>query len=298
MLKRQRLLLSLLDRADGTAFRAWLVQAAFLASRDRRGWASSPLYDFVPHRDGPWSFSLERELEALERDGFVSAADGDAIALSPSGRAECASIDPAHAFALRGAWHRFDLANAAALAARIDAEFPWFTMNAADPARRRVARPRAPCALYTAGYRGTSIDGFLDALLARGVERVVDVRANPASRRLGFHKSTLRKLAADVGIGYEHFPQLGVDKELRSEATTSGEVNRMFEDYAVRIRSQDADLAAVLALMNERPSVLVCAETHARDCHRSRLSAALAERCELTVEDLDLHGALAREADP
>jgi hypothetical protein len=50
--------------------------------------------------------------------------------------------------------------------------------------------------------------------------------------------------------------------------------------------------------MNERPSVLVCAETHARDCHRSRLSAALAERCELTVEDLDLHGALAREADP
>ena len=281
MLKRQRLLLALLDRAGGRATRPWLVHAAFLASQDRAGWASSPLYDFVPHADGPRSFSLDRELEALERDGLV-AADDDSLAPTPAGRAECVSIDPTHAFALRGAWHRFGLADPSGLVARIAREFPWY---AKDPA---TARPPAPPAIYTVGYRELSIDAFLDGLLRRGVGRIVDVRANPASRRLGFHKSTLRRFAGDVGIAYEHFPRLGVAKELRAEATSSGEINRMFEDYAVRVRTQDDDLAAALALLAERASVLVCAEPEARDCHRSRLAAALAERCALPIEHLDL----------
>jgi len=280
MLKRQRVLLALLDRAGGAATRTWLVGAAFLVSRDPAAWTSSPLYDFVPHADGPRSFSLERELEALERDGHVVARGDDALALTPSGRAECATLDKTHAAALRGAWHRFALADAASLGARIARESPWH----AD----KEPRPHAPPAIYTAGYRGVSIDLFLDALLRRGIERILDVRANPASRRLGFHKSTLKRLAADVGIAYEHFPQLGVAKELRAEATSSGEINRMFEDYAVRVRTQDSDLAAVLALLAERASVLVCAETHAKDCHRSRLAAALAERSALLVEHLDL----------
>lgn len=279
MLKRQRLLLALIERAGGSATRAWLMQSAFLVSRDRHGWTSSPLYDFVPHRDGPYSFSLEREVESLERDGHL-LADEHTWTLTPSGRAECATIDPGHAFALRGAWHKYDPANAGALAATIDRAFPWYAM--------RIDRPRAASILYTAGYRGTSIDGFLDGLLRRGIESILDVRANPASRRLGFHKSTLRRLAADVGIAYDHFPQLGVAKELRAEASSTGEVNRMFEDYAVRVRTMDADLDAVLALVKERPSVLVCAETLAADCHRSRLSAALAERSGLPVEHLDL----------
>jgi hypothetical protein len=287
MLKRQRFLLALIDRADAAATRAWLQEAAFLVSRDRAAWTSSPLHDFVPHRAGPHSFSLDRELDALVRDGFADE-DGGRLTVTATGRAESATIDPAHAFALRAAWHRDRLADAAGLAARIDTAFLWFTVNADDPARRREERPKAACALYTAGYRGTSIDGFLDGLLRRGVERIVDVRANPASRRLGFHKSTLKKLAAEVGIAYEHFPQLGVAKELRAEALSKDEINRMFEDYAVRIRGQDADLAAVLALLAERPSVLVCAETHAADCHRSRLTSALAERSPLPVEHLDL----------
>lgn len=288
MLKRQRVLLRLLDRAGGTAPREWLVRMAFLVSRDRAGWASSPLYDFVPLATGPGSFSLDREAEALERDGHVASAGPLDWTLTASGRAECASIDPAHAAAILGAWHRYDATSGDDLAARIEREFPWYTMNSADRARRRVARPRADRAIHTAGYRGLSIDAFLDGLLVRGIERIVDVRANPASRRLGFHKSTLRRLAAEVGIAYEHLPQLGVDKELRAAASTTGEVNRMFEDYAVRVRALVADLDAVVALLEERPSVLVCAEMDAADCHRSRLATALAERCGLAIAHLDL----------
>jgi hypothetical protein len=280
VLKRRRLVLALLDRAGGSASPAWVRDAAFLVSRDRDAWAASPLYDFVPHADGPRSFSLERDLDAMERDGLV-AATKDSVSLTPSGRAETATIDPAHARALRSAWHRDRLEDQATLAERIAAAHPWYAAKA--------PRPRADVAIYTAGYRGSSIDAFLDALLRQGIERIVDVRANPASRRLGFHKSTLRRLAGEVGIAYEHLPRLGVAKELRAEALSNDEINRMFEDYAVRVRAMPDDLDALAALLRERPGVLVCAETKAADCHRSRLATAVAERSGLPVVHVELH---------
>lgn len=280
MLKRRRLVLALLDRCGGAAARETLVRATFLVCRDRDAWTSSPLYDFVPHAAGPRSFSLERDLEAMERDGLIVVGDG-AASLTPSGRAEAVTIDPKHAAALRSAWHRDRLADAATLAERIAGAFPWYA--------GREARSRAAPAIYTAGYRGSSIDGFLDALLRRGIERIIDVRANPASRRLGFHKSTLRRLAGEVGIAYEHLPRLGVAKELRAEALSKDEINRMFENYAGRVGGMTDDLDALAALLAERPGVLVCAETNPADCHRSRLAAALAERCGLAVVHVEMH---------
>jgi hypothetical protein len=274
VLKRQRLLLALLDRAGGSGTAAWLAQAAFLVSQDRAAWKSSPLYDFVPGRR---SFTLEHEVGALVRDGFV-VRDGPTLTATPSGLAEAATLDPSQAFALRAAWHRHALADAATLAERMPRESP--------------RAPPAPAGVvYTVGYRGVSIDGFLDALLRRGMGRVVDVRANPASRRLGFHKSTLARLCAEVGLAYAHFPTLGVAKELRAEAASTDAWNRVFEDYAVRVRTLVAELDSVAALLAEQPSALMCAEQRAVDCHRSRLATALAERTGMAVEHVELHGA-------
>src|SRR4051812_28540041 len=102
MLKRQRLLLRLLERAGGTARRDWLMQMTFLASQDAAGWSSSPMYDFVPGETGPRSFSLDREAEALLRDGHLAAPDAGKWAVTASGRAECETIDPPHAKAVLG----------------------------------------------------------------------------------------------------------------------------------------------------------------------------------------------------
>jgi uncharacterized protein (DUF488 family) len=40
--------------------------------------------------------------------------------------------------------------------------------------------------LFTIGYEATTMAEFLDALTKAGVERVIDVRAVPNSRRPGF----------------------------------------------------------------------------------------------------------------
>ena len=45
--------------------------------------------------------------------------------------------------------------------------------------------------IFTIGYEATTMAEFLAALQAAGVERVIDVRALPLSRRPGFSKIVL-----------------------------------------------------------------------------------------------------------
>src|SRR3954466_2864574 len=51
-----------------------------------------------------------------------------------------------------------------------------------------------------------------------GVERVIDVRALPLSRRPGFSKSPLRAALEQAGIEYVHLKALGTPAEGRSAA--------------------------------------------------------------------------------
>ena len=54
--------------------------------------------------------------------------------------------------------------------------------------------------IFTIGYEATTMAEFLAALTKAGVERVIDVRALPLSRRPGFSKSPLRAALDEAGI--------------------------------------------------------------------------------------------------
>ena len=56
--------------------------------------------------------------------------------------------------------------------------------------------------LYTIGYQGASVEGFIAALKAAGVETLIDVRAVPASRRREFSKRNLAASLAAAGLAY------------------------------------------------------------------------------------------------
>ena len=45
--------------------------------------------------------------------------------------------------------------------------------------------------LYTAGYEGLTIDAFIARLKQAGIDRVLDVREYPLSRKKGFSKKCL-----------------------------------------------------------------------------------------------------------
>ena len=54
--------------------------------------------------------------------------------------------------------------------------------------------------IFTIGYEGTTMAEFIGALKAAGVERVIDVRALPLSRRPGFSTTPLNGALAEAGI--------------------------------------------------------------------------------------------------
>ena len=63
--------------------------------------------------------------------------------------------------------------------------------------------------IFTIGYEGATVGEFLAALQDAGVERVIDVRALPLSRRPGFSKSPLGAALEEAGIDYVHLKALG-----------------------------------------------------------------------------------------
>ena len=126
--------------------------------------------------------------------------------------------------------------------------------------------------LFTIGYEGATMDEFLAALRDAGVERVIDVRALPLSRRPGFSKTPLKNALAEAGIEYVHLRALGTPAEGRS-AARAGHQSKLETIYAAQLDLPEAIVAAekMKALAGERPSALLCYERDPGGCHRTLL---------------------------
>ena len=139
--------------------------------------------------------------------------------------------------------------------------------------------------IFTIGYEGATMDGFIAALKQAGVERVIDVRALPLSRRPGFSKTPLRGALEEAGIEYVHLKALGTPAEGRS-AARSGRHEDMARIYAGQLELPEAmvQAAQMLELAGEKPSALLCFEREPAHCHRTLLLQTVAPDAD--VEDL------------
>jgi uncharacterized protein (DUF488 family) len=131
--------------------------------------------------------------------------------------------------------------------------------------------------IYTIGYEGTTMEEFLAALKGAGVERLIDVRALPLSRRPGFSKTPLRGALEAAGIEYVHLKALGTPAEGRS-AARAGRHDDLERIYAAQLELPEAIVqgAQMLELAAEKPSALLCFEREPEHCHRSLLLTAVA----------------------
>jgi uncharacterized protein (DUF488 family) len=136
--------------------------------------------------------------------------------------------------------------------------------------------------LFTIGYEGATVGEFLAALHQAGVERVIDVRALPLSRRPGFSKSPLRAALAQAGIDYVHLRALGTPADGRA-AARAGRHSEMARIYAGQLELPEAigQSAEMLALASEKPSALLCFERDPGHCHRTLLLSAVAGDAEV-----------------
>ena len=136
--------------------------------------------------------------------------------------------------------------------------------------------------IFTIGYEGSTVGEFLAALRAAGVERVIDVRALPLSRRPGFSKSPLRAALEESGIEYVHLKALGTPADGRT-AARAGRHEDLKRIYAGQLELPEAlaQSAQMLDLAAEKPSALLCMERDPAQCHRTLLLDAVASDAEV-----------------
>jgi uncharacterized protein (DUF488 family) len=124
---------------------------------------------------------------------------------------------------------------------------------------------------------------FAQHLGGAGIERLIDVRDLPISRRRGYAKTALSEALADAGVEYVHAKALGNPKPFR-DLYKSGRVEEGRARYREHLLGEHLqDLRELVELLREKRSALMCVEHDPATCHRSVIVEALADELEVEL---------------
>ena len=289
MLIRHRIILALLTRVPEPLTRTFFVKLVFLLRHETALKNVASFYDFVPYKYGPFSFTLYRDIELLRQDGYVTT--GDEIALCEHSlnqtQRETEKLAASMASAVSDIVDQYGARSQNILVRDIYRKYPWFALNSELPERNLVSTQhpeRAKPAVYTAGYEGKSVDAFFNDLLSHGIDALIDVRANPSSRKYGFSKRRLGQLCDRLELEYRHIPSLGIPSSARVGLGSHASYQLLLSRYEQSMLPQhSAEVKELGCFMRQKPSVLVCMEKDVQSCHRSRLAKAVADSTGLEV---------------
>lgn len=131
--------------------------------------------------------------------------------------------------------------------------------------------------IFTLGHGTADEETFAARLLAAGVERVVDVRRFPGSRRWPwFGAAEMARWLPERGIAYVPATELGGRRAPAPDSPNAVLRERGFRGYADYMASGEFR-AAFDRLLNEaaeRPTAIVCSETLWWRCHRRLIADA------------------------
>jgi uncharacterized protein (DUF488 family) len=150
--------------------------------------------------------------------------------------------------------------------------------------------------LHTFGYEGLSIEAFLVRLKAVGVKTVIDVRANPISRKRGFSKRSFATALTAAGLTYSHLPAMGCPKNVRDQYKLDQDWANYTEGFLAYLDTQPTALADLIAIARTASSCLVCFEADYNKCHRKFVARAAAEIAAFQVRHLTNQEVIAEEA--
>lgn len=154
-------------------------------------------------------------------------------------------------------------------------------------------RPRpsvnAGCWVGSVGYeKHRDSEEFAVRLREAGVERLVDVRELPISRRRGYAKTALGETMQAKGIEYLHMRELGNPKPYR-DLYKSGKVEegrRLYTNYLHEEQREALELLA--SILPEKKTALMCVEHDSSVCHRTVILDSLRSELGLKLDIADL----------
>ena len=131
--------------------------------------------------------------------------------------------------------------------------------------------------LFTIGHGTVDEETFARRLAAAQVERIVDVRRFPASRRWPwFNGDAMALWLPQAGVGYEQAPDLGGRRSPLPDSPNVALRERGFRGYADYMQTPpfQAAFAALLEGAAEQPTAVMCSETLWWRCHRRLIADA------------------------
>jgi uncharacterized protein (DUF488 family) len=143
--------------------------------------------------------------------------------------------------------------------------------------------------IWTIGYELLMPEPLVAELEAAGIERLLDVRFRPQSRRPGMSKTRLAARLGEADIAYEHRRALGTPPDLRA-LYRAGRIEEAATGYRRHVEAHAApeldELAEDIA-GDAPPTALLCLEAEPATCHRREITEALRRRVpDLEVIDL------------
>jgi uncharacterized protein (DUF488 family) len=133
--------------------------------------------------------------------------------------------------------------------------------------------------VWTIGYERLLPPALMAELEHARIERVIDVRHRPQSRRPGMSKTRLGELLADHRIAYEHRRALGTPPDIRwlFKANRLEEARAAYRRHVEQTAAHELDELA--EELDDGPrTALLCLEGEPASCHRRVLTEALSER--------------------
>ncbi len=140
--------------------------------------------------------------------------------------------------------------------------------------------------IVTFGYEGLSLDVFIARLKLAGVETVIDVRANPLSRKPGFSKRGLAAALNEADLAYVHLPVMGCPKPVRDRYKQDADWSAYTRSFLAYLQTQAQSVAALAQSAKASLLCLVCFETDFERCHRTFVARAVAAHAGLRVTHL------------
>ncbi|GAA1155511.1 DUF488 family protein [Ornithinicoccus hortensis] len=138
--------------------------------------------------------------------------------------------------------------------------------------------------LWTIGHWVCPQDVFLGTLHGAEVDQLVDVRAQPGSRRSPqFGVDAMPDWLTAEGIGYRHLTELAGRRPRQPDApagANDGWQNQSFKNYAdyTLTPAYEAGVAALGELAREHRVAIMCGEPMPWRCHRLLISNTLVAR--------------------
>ncbi|HET7630209.1 MAG TPA: DUF488 domain-containing protein, partial [Candidatus Saccharimonadales bacterium] len=131
------------------------------------------------------------------------------------------------------------------------------------------------------GHSTRDIDEFIGMLDGFKVQRLVDIRTLPGSKRYPqFNQENLSVSLKNAGIDYVYLKDLGGLRKKSADSINLGWRNLSFRNYADYMQTDEfrAALKELVQLADNKTTSIMCAEAVPWRCHRSLVTDALLVR--------------------